>query len=371
MLNVHVYVRHRKSCPHYSKRFYKKCGCPKWVTWHRNGKEHRISAETHDWSVAADKARQIEAKYRGNGTPHLEEQSVEMAVHSYVNDKIAQCLSDATISKLKTTFQKQFIPWCRENRLPLLQDVTLPHLQSWRVTWNCGPLASKKRQERLIGFFYFCQRNRWITDNPALGLSPIRATNPAPQHFTQEEYVKITSAIDRFGKREDQRERLRGMVFLLKWSGLAIQDAVTLERSQLGADDRLILRRTKTDVPVILPMQPQIAHFLRRLLPPNSNERFFFWSGKGKPKSAVANWQRALTRLFELADLKHADGTPKRCHAHMFRHTFAIDMLSKGMPLEDVSRLLGHSSIRTTERYYAPWVKVRADRLEAAVMATW
>jgi integrase/recombinase XerD len=33
--------------------------------------------------------------------------------------------------------------------------------------------------------------------------------------------------------------------------------------------------------------------------------------------------------------------------------------------------LLGHESIKTTERYYAKWVKARQDRLDALVVGTW
>ena len=35
------------------------------------------------------------------------------------------------------------------------------------------------------------------------------------------------------------------------------------------------------------------------------------------------------------------------------------------MPLEEVSRLLGHKSIKTTEKYYAPWVQARQRRLDS------
>lgn len=55
----------------------------------------------------------------------------------------------------------------------------------------------------------------------------------------------------------------------------------------------------------------------------------------------------------------------------MFRHTFSIEMLVAGVPIEDVARLLGHSTVRTTEKYYASWVKARADRLEESVKAAW
>lgn len=159
------------------------------------------------------------------------------------------------------------------------------------------------------------------------------------------------------------------MIFLLRFSGLSIRDAVCLERSALGSDDRLLLRRIKTGVPVMLPLQANVASMLRSL--PSDNPRYFWWSGNGSPKSAVADMQRSLRGVFKLADLKHPDGTPKRAHPHMFRHTFSVEMLKAGVALEDVAKLLGHSSTKTTERYYSQWVEARAARLEDVVRGTW
>jgi integrase/recombinase XerD len=48
------------------------------------------------------------------------------------------------------------------------------------------------------------------------------------------------------------------------------------------------------------------------------------------------------------------EGTP-----HILRDTFAVELLLSGVPMEDVQILLGHTSIRTTEKNYAPWVKAR------------
>jgi integrase/recombinase XerD len=53
------------------------------------------------------------------------------------------------------------------------------------------------------------------------------------------------------------------------------------------------------------------------------------------------------------------------------RDTFAVDLLEKGVPLEEVSKLLGHESIKTTERHYSKWVKGRQDRLDKLVIGTW
>ena len=55
------------------------------------------------------------------------------------------------------------------------------------------------------------------------------------------------------------------------------------------------------------------------------------------------------------------------CRPHRLRDTFAVRMLLKGIPLEDVSRLLGHSSVKVTETYYAKWVASRKRRLERLV----
>jgi integrase/recombinase XerD len=55
----------------------------------------------------------------------------------------------------------------------------------------------------------------------------------------------------------------------------------------------------------------------------------------------------------------------------MFRDTFAVEMLLAGVPLEQVSILLGHKSVKITEKHYAPWVKARQEQLAANVRKAW
>ena len=55
----------------------------------------------------------------------------------------------------------------------------------------------------------------------------------------------------------------------------------------------------------------------------------------------------------------------------MFRDTFAVEMLLAGVPLEQVSILLGHKSVKITEKHYAPWVKARQELLAANVRKAW
>ena len=55
------------------------------------------------------------------------------------------------------------------------------------------------------------------------------------------------------------------------------------------------------------------------------------------------------------------------CRPHRLRDTFAVRKLLSGFQLDDVSRLLGHSSVKVTETYYAKWVASRKRRLERLV----
>ena len=55
------------------------------------------------------------------------------------------------------------------------------------------------------------------------------------------------------------------------------------------------------------------------------------------------------------------------CRPHRLRDTFAVRALIRGMQLEDISRLLGHASVKVTETYYAKWIGTRKRRLERLV----
>lgn len=100
------------------------------------------------------------------------------------------------------------------------------------------------------------------------------------------------------------------------------------------------------------------------LLGARVSERYWFWTGQGTVEPSRKKWTEALADLFEKA--KVIDG-----HAHRFRDTFAVELLKSRTPIERVSILLGHSSVRVVEKHYNPWNRARQEQAEADVSRAW
>lgn len=111
-----------------------------------------------------------------------------------------------------------------------------------------------------------------------------------------------------------------------------------------------------------VPIPPDVAREI--LAVANGNKEYVFWSGVGSEESATKNWAKYIAKLFDDAMIKSG-----HMRSHRLRDTFTVDLLEKGVPLEEVSKLLGHNSIKTTEKSYAKWVKGRQDRLNSLVTA--
>jgi integrase/recombinase XerD len=374
---VHIYARHSLSCPHKADSQWKRCRCVRWVTYTVEGQQHRESTKKRSHEQATVYAREVENRYErilaGEKPKPTEPTTVAQAVAAYIADKRAQQLQASTLNKRVLWFEKDLLAWCRMNAVLFLTDLDLSHLRQWRASWKLGPLASQKKQESVRQFFSFCVSSGWLRENPAKGLSKIKVMHKPTDYFTDDEMKKILRVAKEKSSSTPAHKsasKIYALVLLMRWSGLAIRDAVTLERERLSAEDRIFLYRAKTGVPVHVVIPHDVAEELRALsLFPNP--RYFFWSGSGKPETAVKHWHHQFSVLFKKAKITHLDCTEKKCHPHQFRDTFAVNLLLTGVPMEDVQLYLGHSSIKTTEQHYAPFVQARMEKMDENIKASW
>jgi integrase/recombinase XerD len=150
------------------------------------------------------------------------------------------------------------------------------------------------------------------------------------------------------------------------WAGLHRRRNLAAEPA--ATDDNLTqVHRTKTDAEVFIPLPPAVAKMLRAHA--NDHPDYFFWNPERMKKtSLICQFGDWLRLVFDKAGVKHGQ---QEMLSHRFRHTFAVELLLADVPIEQVSKLLGHKTVRTAERYYSAWVKERQRKLEADVKQAW
>ncbi len=351
-----IYRRHRKNCKQRTEgRGYRRCLCPIWVDGSLNGIEMRKSLRLRDWQRAQELVRQWEAE--GQHVEKPKPLTLKEACERFLVDAEARNLREPTLYKYRLLF-RQLQAFATAEGLTWITELDIDWVRRFRASWPNKNIAARKKLEAFRAFFRFVHESGWIAANPASHLKPPKITEPPTSPFTREEFAAILAACDDYRNKENA-VRLRALVLLLRYSGLRIRDAVTLSRKRIQGD-KLFLYTAKTGTPVYCPLPPYVIEALSAI--PAST--YFFWTGLSKPKSAVGDWQRSLKKLLVLAGVP--DG-----HAHRFRDTFSVELLLAGVPIERVSVLLGHQSVRITEKHYAPWVRARQEQLEADVRRTW
>jgi site-specific recombinase XerD len=360
-----IYRRHVQNCAHKNEgRKYRRCRCPIWADGFLNGAEVREALKLRDWEKAQQRIREWEAE----GKPTVEEtcqMSVEQACKTFENDAKARGLRESTLKKYRVLF-KQLQAFALTNGLRFIKEYDLTMLRKFRESWADSGISALKKLERLRALTRFAQESGWIDEDPTRHIKNPKVTNPPTMPYTQEEMIAVLAACahlpDNYGRIGGANEkRARALVLLLRYSGMRIGDSATCPIDRLSGD-RLFLYTQKTGVPVNVKLPAFVVEALNTM--PKVSSLYFFWSGEGKKETAAGNWRRSLRKLFTLAEIKNG-------HPHRFRDTFAVELLLAGVPLERVSVLLGHTSIKVTEKHYAPWIRARQEQLEADLERSW
>ncbi|MGH7782271.1 MAG: tyrosine-type recombinase/integrase [Candidatus Binatia bacterium] len=351
-----IYRRHLAACKfRHLGRKHRNCQCPIWAAGVLHGRNIKQSLDLHSWEAAQKLVREWEAHPEGGAI------TVKRACGDYISDAEARNLSDSQMRKIRLILgelEKQY-------GNVSLRQLTVDDLRKIREAWKVAPITMSKRLEMLRSFFRFCVDSGWLDRNPAKVVRLPVVTFEPTLPFTEEEMENILWACDMVRDKHPMMDvgiekRLKALVLLLRHSGLRITDAVILKKDRIK-DGKLFLYQTKTKQPVWVPLPQLVLDALAEIEEPGTH--YYFWSGTSKIRHAPTRWQDRFKKVFVIAGIEGG-------HAHRFRDTFAVALLEKGVDLKTVSMLLGHTSIKTTERHYAPWVRSRQLALEAAVQAT-
>jgi len=379
-----VEKRHRKDC-RYSQydRAHAKCTCAYRAIGMLNGVFVRRGLKTSNYEIALKKVRAWDAE---GSASEAQAVTIEAATGAFMRDIGARNWQDSTKRKFGTLLEGRLRDYAAQVGYRLLSELDLNAITEFRATWEDAPLTALKNIERLRAFYRFCIDREWVAKNPASKLK-VKAAVEEKEPFTPGESDRIMQATylyqdGRGHVNQENAQELRTFILVLRYSGSRISDGVQLERTQLvpaadGDGYGLMVQQQKVRRTVYIPLpdgrdgQPDVVGALRSL--PPKHEKHFFWDGRGDPEQAVGNWRTRLTKLFKLAESRTGEGKPfaSKPHPHRFRHTFAAEYLSAGVPIETVSLLLGHASVKVTERHYAKFNRARQERIDDAVRMAW
>ncbi len=196
----------------------------------------------------------------------------------------------------------------------------------------------------------------YIKQNPFADVEMVRTTSDkeAPMIFSKEQLKKLFKVIDqdkRGWSRNEQEKKFWSNLFKFYLiTGMRRNELIYLEWGDVDFKKRGIHIRnkdnfqTKTRYERKLPITEEMEKILKEV-GPHQKEGYVF---KAKRAGGLLN-EDYVGRRFK--KYLRSAGIDPALHLHNLRHTFATTLVEKRAPIVAVSKLLGHTSLRTTQRY--------------------
>lgn len=202
---------------------------------------------------------------------------------------------------------------------------------------KCTHNGMMKHIQRLKKITNFCIKNNYITNDPFISFK-IKFKKSNRVYINNEELYILKNI-----KLNKSLNKIRDIFLFACYTGLSYIDLYNLniKNIQIGDDNLkwIFIKRHKTDIPSNVPILPPALIILNKYKTQNNINGIF---------PMISN-QKTNIALKEIARLCNFN---KKLTFHCARHTFATTItLTNGVPIETVSKMLGHNNIKTTQIY--------------------
>lgn len=215
-----------------------------------------------------------------------------------------------------------------------------------------------RRLAALRAFTAWARRQQLLADDPTAGISDVPVPKQSPKALDERTVDRVLRRAEQAGDRRNY-----AILMTLRHTGIRVAELCNLRISDVVTSERrgtLTVRAGKGMKQRTVPLNPDvrraIATYLAFERPSESAEAFLFISKRTGTRMTEKAVRDLLTKVGYQAQAEGA-------HPHALRHSFATELLRKGVPLTAVGALLGHESLQTTARYTQP----SEDDLRAAV----
>jgi site-specific recombinase XerD len=264
-----------------------------------------------------------------------------------IKELVGQEYAPGTLERYETSLKhtKNFITWkynISDINIELIDHSFITEYEFYlRSERKCANNTAVKYIKNFHKIINQCLANGWLNKDPF-------SNYKAKVKEVIREFLSEAELEQMINKKfvSERLELVRDIFVFSCFTGLAYIDVkqLTPDNISLGIDgDKWIFKnRQKTDTASKIPLLPMAQHIIDKYAdyPVCKNEKCLL---------PILSNQKMNAYLKEIADVC---GIKKDLTFHIARHTFATTItLSNGVPLETVSKILGHTSLKTTQHY--------------------
>lgn len=190
---------------------------------------------------------------------------------------------------------------------------------------------------QISSFFTWLLDEELINKNPCRSIAPIKFTKEVKLPFSAIEIDAIRSAC--------KNKKERAIVEFLLSSGVRVSELCTIRISDINFDTlSIIVKEGKgSKQRTVYINELASKHLVEYLTARNVNGDYLFYNKKKQPLNP-GGVRHLLKTIEERAGITNV-------HPHRFRRTFATGMANRGMDIQEIGKLLGHSNLDTTMTY--------------------
>ena len=294
-----------------------------------------------------------------------EKSKMIMEIFQHHNDQMKNLVnkdySPTTLIRYKTSFghTKSFMEWkygVSDIDIKKLNYEFISQYEFWlKSVRNCNHNTAIKYISNFRKIVNQCIRNGWLEKDPFVGFKMIKK-EVVPEFLTEHEIEKM--AEKKFASA--RINQVRDIFLFCCYTGLAFVDVKKLKVSEIGigidGNKWIFTNRQKTDTPSRIPLLPIALEILERY----KDHPVCVNSDKVLPVLSNQKYNEYLKEISNVCEIN------KNLTTHTARHTFATTVtLGNGVPMESVSKMLGHKNLRTTQHYAKVLDKKISDDMNA------
>lgn len=255
----------------------------------------------------------------------------------FISAKKIEGCSERTLSYYEATIQNMF----KEITIPVMQITTemlRDYLAKYQLKNNCGKVTIDNIRRNLSSFF------SWLEDEDYIMKSPVRRIHKVKTGTT----VKETFSDESIEKLRDGCEEARDLAIidLLYSTGIRVGELVNLDRKDIDFEERqcVVYGKGNKERQVYFDARTKLhlLNYLEKRI--DNNTALFVTLDNPYERLKISGVEIRLRELGKKLEIE-------RVHPHKFRRSMATKAIDKGMPIEQVQKLLGHQQIDTTMRY--------------------